>query len=80
MAKIGDVVHKVPSFLFCESDHSRNVVRRGIVRWVHPKGRFYLVEFPTPGGAVRECFPAETAPNVGALTEEKERRTWHKGI
>lgn len=58
MPKVGDVVYLVPSFMFCESDHSRNIPMKGIVRWVHPKGRYYLVEFDTRGGVIRECFPA----------------------
>lgn len=26
------------------------------VTYIHPKGRFHMVEFETPGGALRECF------------------------
>lgn len=29
----------------------------GTVVWVHPRGRYHLVEFQTDGGAVLECFP-----------------------
>jgi hypothetical protein len=56
MPKVGDVVHKVPSFLFCESDHSKNTPIKATVRWVHPQGRYYLVEFELRGGVVRECY------------------------
>ena len=28
----------------------------GRVTYIHPKGRFHMVEFETPGGALRECF------------------------
>lgn len=27
--------------------------------WVHPKGRFALLEFEFPGGTLRECFRRE---------------------
>ena len=28
----------------------------GRVAYIHPKGRFHMVEFETPGGVLRECF------------------------
>jgi len=54
--KVGDVVRLVPAFKFCESDFKRNQPVKGTVCWVHPKGRYYVVEFPTPGGVIRESF------------------------
>lgn len=29
---------------------------RGAVVWVHPLGRFHVVEFSFSGGKLRECF------------------------
>jgi hypothetical protein len=31
-------------------------MRTGIVKWIHPKGRFAVVEFEEAGGNVLECF------------------------
>lgn len=29
---------------------------KGTVAWVHPKGRFYMVEFQFASGVIRECY------------------------
>ena len=30
----------------------------GVVRWIHPKGRYFLVYYTLPGGVLRECYKA----------------------
>lgn len=37
-------------------DPKQTLRMRGRVVWVHPAGRFHVVEFMTPGGPLRECF------------------------
>lgn len=42
----------------------------GTVVWVHPRGRYHVVEFETEGGAVRESF-------LGAAVEQRrEELEW----
>lgn len=37
--------------------YGNNKAMRGVVRYIHPKGRFHTVEFQTvDGGTLRECF------------------------
>jgi len=37
-------------------DPRRPLRLRGTVVWIHPKGRYHMVEFKTPGGPLLECF------------------------
>lgn len=37
-------------------DPRQTIRLRGTVVWIHPKGRFHLVRFLTPGGPLLECF------------------------
>ena len=39
-----------------EECNKKRVTMTGRVSFVHPEGRFVLVEFETPGGLLRECF------------------------
>lgn len=32
------------------------VKRTGTIVYIHPRGRFYTVEFAFPAGTVRECY------------------------
>ena len=32
----------------------------GVVTYVHPRGRYHMVEFETAGGPIRECFAGVT--------------------
>lgn len=60
MLKVGDIVKKRIS---CSCTSGLNgfmqeemVRRTGTVVYVHPKGRFYVVEFAFPDGKIRECY------------------------
>lgn len=65
--QIGDKVWMMPTAMVDE--HNRPVKDKlsGTVIFVHPKRRFYTVEFDTRGGRIRESFRVEAAPNVGAM-------------
>ncbi len=65
--EIGKKVKKVPSHAIAENGHRTAESREGTVRWVHPQGRFYVVEFVFGGGRFHESFYPDLAPNVGAL-------------
>lgn len=53
--KIGDKVYRKP--LTITGLDTKTLIRMpGTVVWVHPEGRFHVVEFQLGGGAVRECF------------------------
>ena len=55
--KLGEKVVRMPETFRdygAESRTPRAVAGR--VTYIHPKGRFHMVEFETPGGALRECF------------------------
>lgn len=56
--KIGDKVTMVPETLLEESSDGKRYKRpmKGMVVYVHPKGRYYTVAFDTRGGPIRESF------------------------
>lgn len=57
MMQVGDKVKLVPSVLVDECNHKGSKPLKGTVVYVHPKGRFYTVEFPCPfGRSFRESF------------------------
>lgn len=51
--KIGDRVEKYPYAINEGWVHKK---LEGRVVWIHPAGRFYVVEFRLPGGTFCECF------------------------
>lgn len=56
--KIGQKVRRVPTGLtqMAESGKQEHRPMTGKVVYIHPEGRYHLVEFETWGGTVRECF------------------------
>lgn len=53
--RVGDLVIRCPvSFSDTEAKHAGPM--RGRVVYVHPQGRFHVVEFALRGGPVRESF------------------------
>lgn len=55
--KLGEKVVRMPETFrdYGEESWTPRAVA-GRVTYIHPKGRFHMVEFETPGGALRECF------------------------
>lgn len=56
--KIGQKVQRFP-VSFSEQDGKKGEAKRpmtGTVVFIHPKGRFHIVEFQVRGKAVRESF------------------------
>ena len=55
--KVGEKVVRMPETFRDYGEESRTPrAVAGRVTYIHPKGRFHMVEFETPGGALRECF------------------------
>lgn len=56
--KIGQKVRRVPLNLTQTADNGKQERRpmTGKVVYIHPEGRYHLVEFEVWGGTVRECF------------------------
>lgn len=60
--KLGDKVVRLPVTIDHPVMTDRGAIRserspmKGRVVYIHPLGRFHLVEFDTPGGPVREAF------------------------
>lgn len=57
--KLGEIVTRYPE-TFCELDDKARSTRRpmkGKVVYIHPQGRYHIVEFELRGGKVRESFP-----------------------
>lgn len=57
--RIGQRVKRRPvTFSSSSEDNERwpAKVMEGTVVYIHPKGRFHVVEFQLPGGKVRESF------------------------
>lgn len=61
---LGRQVLRVPESFAALGEDRRKKARpqAGRVTWIHPQGRYHVVEFALPGGTVRECFPG--APEV----------------
>lgn len=51
----GDVVMRRP-ISFSDTDSKNAKLMRGTVVWVHPKGRYHVVEFGEGSKAIRESF------------------------
>ena len=47
----------LPAEPYGSSDGPRHKVRTGKVVYIHPKGRYAVVEVQLPFGVVREAFP-----------------------
>ena len=55
--KLGEKVVRMPETFRDYGEESRTPrAVAGRVTYIHPKGRFHMVELETPGGALRECF------------------------
>ena len=55
--KLGEKVVRMPETFRDYGEESRTPrAVAGRVTYIHPKGSFHMVEFETPGGALRECF------------------------
>lgn len=55
--KLGEKVVRMPETFRDYGEESRTPrAVAGRITYIHPKGRFHMVEFETPGGALRECF------------------------
>ena len=55
--KLGEKVVRMPETFRDYGEESRTPrAVAGRVTYIHPKGRFHMVEFETPSGALRECF------------------------
>lgn len=55
--KLGEKVVRMPETFRDYGEESRTPrAVAGRVTYIHPKGRFHMVEFEPPGGALRECF------------------------
>lgn len=56
--KVGDRVSRVCVTLTGQDGFNAKESARlmGRVVWIHPQGRFHVVEFQLGGGIVRECF------------------------
>lgn len=59
--KVGDQGRYVMTLDEKNAGKGMEVSRIGRVIWIHPKGRFHLVEFSGPGWKLRECYPGTEA-------------------
>lgn len=63
--KLGDKITKRCHWAELEEGRGgrqNRVVRReatGTVVYIHPEGRYYMLEFTFPGGTFRECYQFE---------------------
>lgn len=62
MIHIGDKVHKRLTGTIAEGVGIKPPKVWGRVIWIHPAGRYYVAEFTSMRGSVRECFTEETYP------------------
>lgn len=54
--KVGDAVKVIPSHAIDEDGQKMKKPLKGIVRYIHPKGRFFMVVFTIGQRSFRECF------------------------
>lgn len=61
MIRVGDKVSCRMSYRMSNDDDRANEgndrTTAGTVVWIHPRGRYYVVEFSFPLGNIRECYP-----------------------
>jgi hypothetical protein len=69
---VGDKVMMTPTTMVDEQNRMVKEKIAGVVKWMHPKRRFYVVEFSFAGGKIRESWPMPLAANVGAIS------SWNK--
>ena len=58
MVRVGQKVLRHPAVLLQENGEG-NLSRLpipGCVAYIHPEGRYHMVEFTFSGGTIRECF------------------------
>lgn len=56
--KVGDIVKRRP-ITFRPSFENPSLpakIMKGEIVYIHPQGRYHVVEFDTPGGKIRESF------------------------
>lgn len=58
MVNIGDKVKGKVTRAICGASTPSDIEYEGEVIYIHPKGRFYTVEFTLPNGKVRESYYA----------------------
>ena len=76
---VGDKVMMTPTTMVDELNRMVKDKVPGTVVYIHPRRRFYTVEFRFGNSAIRESFPVPLAANVGAIND-RPGRGWHKGI
>lgn len=57
--KIGQKVVRIPETFYLGDLKGHQAEKRAIsgrVAYIHPEGRYHMVEFETLGGIIRECF------------------------
>ena len=54
--EIGQKVKRVPSWGIKGSHDEKVPAITGYVRYIHPRRRYYMVEFQLPSGVLRECY------------------------
>lgn len=57
--RIGQKVVRIPETFYMGDLKGHQAEKRatsGKVAYIHPEGRYHMVEFETPGGIIRECF------------------------
>ena len=57
MVNVGDIVLRRTMAMVDEQAHKDKTLRKGCVVYIHPKKRWYMVEFKTRSGKTyRECY------------------------
>lgn len=56
MLMVGQKVQRAPEFAPRDDNNAPRATMEGYVVYIHPKGRFHVVAFPTKGGFIRESF------------------------
>ena len=66
--------YRVPSDSAIRMEDKRPAKIRGVVIYVHPKGRFATLEFQGIHGKFRECYYPEQLTQRNRVSEKKRRR------
>lgn len=56
MIELHKTVRRMPSIHIGDNGHRVGGKMEGTVVYIHPKGRFHVVQFNFPGGSFRESF------------------------
>lgn len=70
MIELGQKYRVSPAFTKTNAEACKSMVGR--VVYIHPKGRYAVLEFEGPGGKAKESFPLDQLTDQNRVLEKKQ--------